>query len=433
MPGEAYELLLEYPHFVMHYNLPVALIGLLGLTIMAVMPLLKNRIFRIIPAQLLVLIVTIPLAMWMHIQQPTKEELAEKAAQPPAPAATTPAPADPHAAADPHATVAAVADPQAAAPADPRHSIDLGGQTWKLPPDKFLINVPTDFREAIVFPDFSALGHAVAWKWVLMFAVIASLESLLSAKAVDFIDPFHRKTDLNRDLLGCGVVNLISSCLGGLPIISEIVRSRANVDAGANTRLANVCHGLFLLLFAACFPFLLKMIPTAALAAMLTYTGFRLAHPREFFHMYQAGLEQLIVFITTIVAIVCTDLLIGVLVGMAMELAINVFRGLPLNCIFTPALNVRETQNGYVIAAQQAVVFSNWLGLRGKIEALGLKANKNLVVDLTETTLVDHTVMEKLAELEREFQSRNLKLELVGLEGHEAVSEHPTAARVRSA
>src|SRR5262249_43817681 len=145
----------------------------------------------------------------------------------------------------------APATPAHAAPIDPKHSIDMLGKTWPVPPDKYLINVPTDFRKAFVTPDYQALRYWVAWKWVMMFAIIASLESLLSAKAVDLIDPCKRTTDLNRDLFGCGVGNLISSLIGGLPMISEIVRSRANVDNGAKSRFSNVFHGIFLLLFAA--------------------------------------------------------------------------------------------------------------------------------------------------------------------------------------
>jgi MFS superfamily sulfate permease-like transporter len=312
-----------------------------------------------------------------------------------------------------------------------KSEIAMGGKTWSLDPSKYLINVPMDFSKAFVTPNFQALKMTnwIVWKWVAMFAIIASLESLLSAKAVDVLDPQKRKTDLNRDLFACGVANLISSSVGGLPMISEIVRSRANVDNGAQTRMANLFHGLCLLLFVSFLPWMVNMIPVAALSAMLVFTGFRLAHPREFVHMYNIGLEQFIVFVTTIVAIVCTDLLVGALIGLAVELAINVLNGLPITSIFSAATQVQEQAGGYVLRPQQAAVFSNWLSLRSKIEKLGLQECKNIVVDLSRSRLVDHTVMEKLHEMEREFRLANLELKVIGLEKHAAFSPHPAAAR----
>jgi MFS superfamily sulfate permease-like transporter len=163
---------------------------------------------------------------------------------------------------------------------------------------------------------------------------------------------------------------------------------------------------------------------------MLVFTGYRLAHPREFVHMYKIGVEQFIVFVTTIVAIVCTDLLIGALIGLATELIINVFNGLPITSIFSSgALVEPQRDQDLVIRPRSAAVFSNWLALRGKIENLGLKEKKNVVIDLSQTRLVDHTVMEKLHEMEREFKLNNLELKIEGLDKHVPFSLHPAAAR----
>jgi MFS superfamily sulfate permease-like transporter len=136
-----------------------------------------------------------------------------------------------------------------------------------------------------------------------------------------------------------------------------------------------------------------------------------------------------VVFVTTIVAIVCTDLLVGSLIGLAVELVINVLNGLPITSIFSAGTTVEERDGGYVLKPRHAAVFSNWLTLRGKIEELGLKGNKSIVVDLSRTKLVDHTVMEKLHEMQREFRLANLELKVVGLEKHSAFSPHPAAAR----
>lgn len=489
LPGENLELLSEYPHFIQQLNPYVATIGILSLALMAIWPFIKIKALRAIPVQIVVLLIAVPLAMYFGITrdipaapaasaqvaaaQPTMEAHAAAEVKP----AETKSETKPAAKADAH---------HAPPPAPLVNPYEMNGKQYTRDPAKLLITVPLDFRKAFVLPaffetdvkvdakgqvadynyngktDFSFMysrdsftkkdAHeeesagtpsfwafmnwkgVVFWKWVMMFAIVASLESLLSAKAVDFIDPQKRSTDLNRDLLGCGVANLIASFIGGLPMISEIVRSRANVDAGAKTRFSNVFHGLFLLLFVSSLPFVVNYIPTAALAAMLVFTGFRLAHPREFGSMWVIGKEQFLVFVTTIVAIVLTDLLLGVLIGMALEFAINFARGLPFSATFSPGFDEpRQEGNAIVITPQHAVTFSNWLPLRSRIDELGLKQKQNIVVDLQKTELVDHTAMEKLKDLSRTFKDNNLDLKVVGLEHHRALSTHAEGARQRLA
>src|SRR5205814_1943921 len=167
------------------------------------------------------------------------------------------------------------------------------------------------------------------------------------------------------DSLAVGLANVTCALIGGLPCISEIVRSKANIDNGARTRFADMFHGIFLLLFVALVPGLIHKIPLAALAAMLVYTGFRLASPREFLHVYHIGKEQLAIFVTTVVAVLATDLLVGIGIGIALKFLLHLWNGAPLGSLFRPGITItREAQGTAAIAVRGSAVFSNWIGLK---------------------------------------------------------------------
>ena len=274
----------------------------------------------------------------------------------------------------------------------------------------------------------------MAWKWVFMFFVIGSLESLLSAKAVDLIDPWRRKTNLDRDMVAVGVGNLASALVGGLPMISEIVRSKANIDNGARTRFADMWHGIFLLVCVALIPTILHLIPLAALAAMLIYTGFRLAHPTEFIHMLKIGKEQLVIFVATLVGVLATDLLIGIGIGIAVKLLIHLINGVPIRSLFKPYLDVEtKGDDTVVVFARFSAIFSNWILFRRQLVKLGLQERKNVILDLSDTKLVDHSVMDKLHEMQHDFEQAGLKLDVVGLDDHTPFSDHPQSSRKKGA
>ncbi len=250
----------------------------------------------------------------------------------------------------------------------------------------------------------------------------------MSAKAVEQIDPWRRKTNHDRDLLAVGVGNTVAALVGGLPMISEIVRSRANIDNGARTRFANLFHGAFLLLFVALVPGWINQIPLAALAAMLVFTGYRLASPQSFVHMYHVGREQLIIFVSTIIGVLATDLLIGIGIGVLVKMLIHLSRGVPLRSIFRLNASVqRRDGEGATVVVHDAAVFSTWLGLRRRLVAL--KSEPRVFLDLSRTVFVDHTVMDKLHELEKEFREAGSELVIGGLERHRRLSDYPTAAR----
>lgn len=295
--------------------------------------------------------------------------------------------------------------------------------------EKLLVNVPSNMFDAVTFPDFSGVATATGVQYIILFALIGTLESLLSAKAVDQIDPYKRKTNQDRDLLAVGTGNTIVAFGGGLPMISEIVRSKANIDNGAKTRFANMYHGLCLLVFVALAPTLINRIPLAALGAMLVYTGCRLAAPAEFKHQYQIGREQLVVFVATIIAVLETDLLTGIAIGILVKVVIHLINGASIGSLFKIKADVRSEGGGTTVAVRRAAVFSTWIGLKKRLN--NLKGSGPVTVDLSDTRLVDHTVMQRLREMEQEFSEEGAKLEIRGLEDHKALSEHPSAARVR--
>jgi len=383
--GEPLELLAEIPNSLQHLNPEIATIGLVSLVIMFGLPFIKNKYVRMVPAPMIVVLVALPLGMVFNLSE--------------------------------------------------RHTYVFADTQYVVGPKLYLVDVePTMFSmfDQITPPDFSALRSFVAWKWVIMFTLIGTLESLLSAKAVDLLDPYKRKTNLNRDILAVGVGNTLSALVGGLPMISEIVRSKANIDNGAKTRFADMYHGIFLLVCVALLPMVIHQIPLAALSAMLVYTGFRLASPREFQNVFKIGIEQLVIFTVTLVAVLATDLLIGVAIGIACEFVIHIINGVPLRSFFKPYLQVEQRDDHTcVIIARQSAVFSNWIPFKRQIEQLGLLQRNNVIVDLSETVLVDHSVMEKLHQLEMDFEKEGLHLEVTGLELHQQFSSHALAARRR--
>jgi MFS superfamily sulfate permease-like transporter len=288
-----------------------------------------------------------------------------------------------------------------------------------------------DFKEGLIdviginvsFNGF--LNISVFVKYVIMFSIVGSLEALLTVKAIDMMDPFKRKSNTNKDLIAVGIGNIVSGILGGLPMISEVARSSANVNNGGKTRWANFFHGLFILLFLLFAVKFSDLIPKSALAAMLIGVGWKLAHPREFGHMFKIGLDQLVVFITTILVTLATDLMIGIGAGILIKLVLHVLRGVPFGSLFKANFEV----NGDVIKVKGAIVFSNYLGLQKVISQFDQKKNLNL--DVTNCNFLDHSVIESLHHLEDEFKNLGRSLNIIGLSDFNNLhgSKHHLAAK----
>lgn len=371
------ELFAEIPFLMMTMNPEVAFIGVVSLIILFVLPRVKNRMVRLIPPPLVVLLVAIPLARVYDFAH--------------------------------------------------EHDYTLGHINYHIIPGNLLIQLPETFFGGIQFPDFSEVFSITSIKYIIMFALVGSLESILSAKAIDILDPYKRKSDLNRDTLAVGAGNLLAGFIGGLPMISEIVRSSANINNGGKTRWANFFHGLFLLLFVALATDLIEMIPNAALAAMLIYTGFRLASPREFHKTWKIGWDQLTIFSVTIIVTLATDLLIGIFAGVLMQFLLHLLAGARPDSLFRSNFQVEESGGNYTVRIRDAAVFSNYLSFKKCFD--GIRPGRKVIFDFSEAHIIDHTLLEHLHHFEADYHLTGGHVIMQGMGKHKANSDHPLATR----
>ncbi|MDQ3708741.1 MAG: SulP family inorganic anion transporter [Actinomycetota bacterium] len=276
-------------------------------------------------------------------------------------------------------------------------------------------------------PDFSALLSGPAIKWVVLYVFVASLESLLTAEAVDKLDPWQRRSDMNRELIGKGTGNLVSSAVGGLPMIAEVVRSKANILNGARTRWSNFFHGVFLAVFVLAAPALLELIPLAALAGVLLVIGFKLAHPNDFRHALHIGKVEFALMIITAFTVLLTDLLIGVATGIVLGLVWAVVKGTSVGNLFKPTIAVTEEGEQITIQLRKALGFHNFIPLRSKLDALPL--GKTVTLDFAGVHYVDPTVMERLHDFEVSYTADGGTVVRVGDERLAADSHHEFATR----
>lgn len=247
-------------------------------------------------------------------------------------------------------------------------------------------------------PDFSGLQSAPALKWVALYVFVASLESLLTAEAIDKLDPWRRRSNMNKELVGKGVGNMMSSAVGGLPMIAEVVRSKANIGNGARTRWSNFFHAVFLAVFVLAAPGLLELIPLAALAGILLVIGFQLGHPNEFRHGWQIGKVDFMLMLTTALMVLLTDLLIGVTTGIVLGLVYAVLKGTSLSNLFKPEVSVTQQGDDIVVLLRKALGFHNFIPLRRRLDALPLR--KRVRLDFAGVQYIDPTVLERLRDFE---------------------------------
>jgi len=366
---EPIELFKMIPESLIHEDMRVTLIGMISLIIIFGLPLLKGKIVKKIPAPVVVLLVTIPLAWIMDFKH-----------------------------------------------TEPAFDMVKIGDFWQ--------NVGIN-------ADFSMIGSFVFWKYVIMFLFVNSLESLLTVKAIDGLDPWKRISNPNKDLMAVGAGNALSGLLGGLPMISEVARSSANINFGARTRWSNFFHGFFLLVAMLLFIPVIEMIPNTALAALLIAVGYRLASPNEFFKTYKIGSEQLVIFVVTIIVTVSTDLLLGVGAGILMKFIFHILNGVSFKNLFKAKYEFSEQGDEYLIKIKESAIFSNLIGFKKALSHLDHR--KKIIIDFSESHLLDHSFMEYLHHLEEEFAHAGGSIVSVGFDRFKPFSKHPLSARKFSA
>jgi MFS superfamily sulfate permease-like transporter len=369
-------LILEIPRSLLNVNPRIGIIGLISLFLLFIIPIFKSNLFKKIPPQLLVLLISVVLGIWFHL--------------------------------------------------DKEHSyVFMNNLEYQVGP-QYLVKLPDNILQAITFPDFSKVFSGTSIKYIFLFAIVGSLESLLSAKAVDIVDPWKRKSNLNRDLTGVGAGNILAGLIGGLPMITEIVRSSANINSGAKSLWSNFYHGIFLLVFILFFPQIIHLIPLTALAAMLIFTGFKLASPQHAMNMLKIGFDQLAIFLVTIVVTLATDLLIGIFAGIASNIIIHFMFGLKLKNIFKPIITVYNVNETYTVDVAHSAIFTNWLSFKKKLEML--PRGKKIIIDINETILVDRTVIEHLQNFKADYIAEGGEFEIKE-DKINPISNHPLASR----
>jgi carbonic anhydrase len=291
----------------------------------------------------------------------------------------------------------------------------LMGDPWAIRPEH-LVSIPVPenagaFLNQFTLPDFGQWTNPKVYTVALTICAVASVETLLCIEAVDKVDPLKRTTNPNRELQAQGVGNLLSGLIGGLPITSVIVRGSANVNAGARTKMASISHGALILVCVAFIPSVLNMIPLAALAAVLILTGYKLAKISIFKEMWANGKYQWWPFIITVVAVVFTDLLTGVGIGLAAS-AFAILRGNMKNSYM---FHQEEYHEGDVIHMKlsQEVSFLNKASIKLTLEHL--PENSTVLIDATDTAYIDYDVLEIIREfVEIRSKAQNVTVILKG-------------------
>jgi len=281
---------------------------------------------------------------------------------------------------------------------DPQHLVELPvAQSFQ------------DLTHQFTIPDFSAIADSNVWSISLTLAIVASIESLLSLEAADRIDPYRRISPPSRELWAQGAGNVVSGFLGGLPVTSVVLRTSANVYAGGRTWMAAFVHGFLLLASALLIPHLLNQIPLACLAAILIMVGYKLTKPDMYQSVYRLGMTQFIPFLVTVMAIVFTDLLKGVLLGLVCGLVFV------LRSNHRDAVTVVSRGNACLIRLNKDTTFINKSELRTKLRAI--ERGADVLIDGTKASYIDRDILEVVEDFRKMADHQDITVELKHIAG----------------
>lgn len=303
-------------------------------------------------------------------------------------------------------------------------------------PDYMLSGIPSvnEIITQIPRPDFSDFLSMSFIGSVFALTLIASIESLLSIKAVDKLDPEKRRSNVNKDMSALGLATIGSGFLGGLNVVTVIARSSVNVNNGGTNRASNFAHATFLVIFIFLFSTQLTRIPLPALMAILVFTGYKLASPDKVKKIFSVGKEQLIIFLVTLFVTLKIGLIAGITAGVLVTFIIHIIvnKGVAffLRNILKPNVLMFKEEIGsptYYVSVKHFCSFLNYNKLKHKLDAI--PEDKDAVVDFSLCEFVDHTVMENLNNYQELFLKRGGHFEVVGLDMHDTDSLHPFALR----
>lgn len=377
-----FEKLLEIPYSLAKMNPLIAIIFFNSLIILAIHPNVNNKFIQYVPAPIWLLLFAVPLYILFEY----------------------------------------LLDGQ----------ITMFGTEHSLNPAKDLINfeLPRDIvNDLLVFPDFGKITSVSFWLVVLSVFLVSTIETLGSAKAIDKIDPLKRKTNLNKDVAAMGLSTVLSGFIGGLPVIAVIARSSVNINHGAKTRLSNLVHGVLILLFVFLLSDYIKMVPKAALMAILVFTGYKLASPKVFKDATLKGYEQFLILSVTLVSTLLTDLNKGILIGILFTIVIHLVRShLPATLFFKylakPFFHLSKIDDHYHLRVKGVANFSSILKLRKRLTEI--PPENKIVFDFSRTRLVDFSMLEFVNTWGKDYKNEQRgRYEIIGLDEHLTTSEHP--------
>jgi len=281
---------------------------------------------------------------------------------------------------------------------------------WQLNGDH-LVSIPVldnlgQIGELLTFPDFSMIGESAFWVVAATIAIIGSLETLLSIDAADKLDPQKRTSPPSKELVAQGIGNTLSGLIGGLPVTAVIVRSSANVASGSKTKMSAIFHGILLMILVLAIPNFLNRIPLSCLAAVLFIVGYKLAKPSIFITIYKKGWDQFIPFIVTVAAILLTDLLVGIGIG----LVFGLFFVVKTN--FVRSVTLTEMNGNYLVKLQKDVSFLNKALLMKNLAQI--PSESKVIINAQKAQFIDHDIQEVLNDFIATCPDRNISITVEG-------------------